>query len=474
MTDITKHRIIYAAADLLSVATGWFCFNMLRYNFFRDADEMWYSVCDFLLSAPVILGQIAVPVCMLILYVISGSYNRSNTLYKSRLDETLNTLTVSFTGMLGIYFTALLNNNIPERLEAYELMAVLLCCLFVPTAFVRLIILNHNAKLIKQGRYAMKTLVVDASPANEAKLARILTSRATSGLKIIACVDLNDSCPQPTLQGIPVEKTDDIESLCHRLGIQAIVVLSSGNIAYTAGLLDSLYRLDLPMFITPDLHSLILARPRLATVSGEPLVDITNAKISPASVNLKRLGDIVVSALALIMLSPLLAALAIVVKLDSPGPVFYRQTRIGYHKKPFRIIKFRSMRADAETNGPALSSANDPRVTHFGHIMRKYRLDELPQFWNVLIGQMSLVGPRPEREFFLKKILERHPASSLLHQVRPGITSWGMVSYGYASNVNQMMERLYYDLLYIENISLATNLKIILHTVDTVINGRGK
>ncbi len=133
MTNIEKHRIIYATADFLSVAAGWFCFNLLRYRFFRDADEIWYSLSSFLLSGPVVLGQIAVPVCMLILYAISGSYNRSNTLYKSRLDEVLNTLAVSLIGTLGIYFTALLNNNIPERLEAYELMAVLLVCLFLPT-----------------------------------------------------------------------------------------------------------------------------------------------------------------------------------------------------------------------------------------------------------------------------------------------------------------------------------------------------
>ena len=474
MTNIEKHRIIYATADFLSVAAGWFCFNLLRYRFFRDADEIWYSLSSFLLSGPVVLGQIAVPVCMLILYAISGSYNRSNTLYKSRLDEVLNTLAVSLIGTLGIYFTALLNNSIPERLEAYELMAVLLVCLFLPTVCVRILILKRNAKRIREGKYAMKTLVVGATPANEAKLARILASRATSGLKIVVCADFDGSCTRQSLQGIPVRYTEDIESLCRQVGIQAIIVLSSGDIAHTAEILDRLYRLDLPMFITPDLHSLILARPRLATVSSEPLVDITNAKIPPASVNLKRLGDIVVSAISLVILSPLFAVLAAVVKLDSPGPVFYRQTRIGYHKKPFRIIKFRSMQTDAEANGPALSSGNDPRVTRCGHIMRKYRLDELPQFWNVLCGQMSLVGPRPEREYFLKKILERHPASTLLHQVRPGITSWGMVSYGYASDVNQMMERLYYDLLYIENVSLATDLKIILHTVDTVINGRGK
>ena len=185
------------------------------------------------------------------------------------------------------------------------------------------------------------------------------------------------------------------------------------------------------------------------------------------------MGDIVVSALSLIVLSPVLAAIAIAVKCDSKGPAIYRQQRIGLHKKPFMINKFRTMRIDAEDCGPALSRHDDPRITPLGHFLRKYRLDELPQFWNVLIGDMSLVGPRPEREYYIRQIIARHPAYSLIHQVRPGITSWGMVKYGYASDVDQMLERLEYDLLYIENVSLGVDLKILFYTVSTVVTGKG-
>ncbi len=165
--------------------------------------------------------------------------------------------------------------------------------------------------------------------------------------------------------------------------------------------------------------------------------------------------------------------MAIIIKRQSPGPVIYRQTRIGRHKRPFNILKFRSMRVDAETNGPSLSTVDDPRVTPVGRFMRKYRIDELPQFWNVLRGDMSLVGPRPEREFYIRRILERAPYYSLIHQVRPGITSWGMVKYGYASSVEQMIERMKYDLLYIENLSFGVDIKIIFYTFNTVITGKG-
>jgi exopolysaccharide biosynthesis polyprenyl glycosylphosphotransferase len=195
--------------------------------------------------------------------------------------------------------------------------------------------------------------------------------------------------------------------------------------------------------------------------------------MNQSTVNIKRLSDIIVSALTLIIISPILLAISIAIKSTSKGPIIYKQKRIGYHKKPFNIYKFRSMVVDAEQSGPALSSLNDPRITPLGRFMRKYRIDELPQFWNVLKGDMSLVGPRPEREYYIKQIVERAPYYSLIHQVRPGITSWGMVKYGYASDVDGMINRLKYDLLYIENVSFLVDLKIMFYTVHTIFTGKG-
>lgn len=213
---------------------------------------------------------------------------------------------------------------------------------------------------------------------------------------------------------------------------------------------------------------------KLRDIYGQPLVDLTHSSMGEAGVNIKRTIDVTTSILTLIVLSPLYAALAIWVKLDSKGPIFYRQERIGKHQKPFNIIKFRTMRTDAEADGPQLSEDNDPRVTRAGRVMRKYRLDELPQFYNVLKGNMSIVGPRPERKFYINQIMKKAPYYTLLYQTRPGITSWGMVQYGYASTVDEMVERSKYDMLYISNMSILVDMKIILYTIITILEGRGK
>ena len=474
MRQITRERIIYAAADFISVAAGWFVFNVIRY-FTIPTGMAWGSLRAFLLDRVLVMGQIVVPVTMVLLYALAGSYNRSNTLYKSRLDEVVTAFVVSFAGMLGIFFTALINDNIPERLTNYEIMLALLLCLFVPTATARLIITTRNARRIRDGRYAIRTLVVGASEKNTAKLRRILDSESMSGLKVVACLDVDNKTHRESILGLPVVHDDDYAAVCRRLGVHAVIMLPSQfGLGRSSEIMSKLYALDKPLFVTPDLMSMMTSRHRVSQVTSEPLVDITNANIPPSSVNMKRLGDIVVSGAALLLLLPVYAAVALAVKMDSHGPVFYRQERIGYHKRPFKIIKFRTMRTDAEAGGPALTRDNDPRVTRVGAFLRKYRLDELPQFWNVVKGEMSIVGPRPERAYYIERIARRVPSYSLIHQVRPGITSWGMVKYGYAADVDQMIERLPYDLLYIENVSFGVDLKILFHTVATVLSGRGK
>lgn len=474
MKQVNRQRIKLAVTDLLSSAAGFLIFDIVR--FYTLPQHMRSALLlDFLSIKPLIAEQIIVPFVMVGLFALFGSYNRTNTLYKSRLEETLVTAVVAFVTMLIVFFVALVDDSIPERITNYELMLALLVSLFVPVFLVRMVVMNSNAKRVRQGEYAINTVVVGASPATVNRLKRIRKSAAPLGLKINACVDVDNSIDADEFDGLPVLHGDDVCRLCRSCNAQAVLIMpSEKGPGITAKTIERLYSLHIPLFLSPELPGIMGLRPRFSSVTGEPVVDITNARTSPAALNFKRLGDIAVSLIALVLLLPVFAAIAIAVKIDSKGPVIYRQRRIGRRKEPFMINKFRTMRVDAEHDGPSLATADDPRVTSTGRFLRKYRLDELPQFWNVLIGEMSLVGPRPEREHYIVKIIERCPAYALVHQVRPGITSWGMVKYGYASNVDQMIERLDYDLLYLDNVSLAVDLKILFHTVDTVINGRGQ
>jgi exopolysaccharide biosynthesis polyprenyl glycosylphosphotransferase len=226
--------------------------------------------------------------------------------------------------------------------------------------------------------------------------------------------------------------------------------------------------------IIPDVYDILSGSVKMTSIFGEPLIEISNHYLLPWQKVLKRVMDIFASVLSLVILSPIYMIVAFIVKATSHGPVFYSHERIGLNGQPFTMYKFRSMYVDAERNGPSLSSKDDPRITPFGKFMRKVRLDELPQFYNVLIGEMSLVGPRPERRHFIDLIVKEAPHYRLLHKIKPGITSWGQVKFGYAENVEEMIQRMKYDLLYLENMSILVDLKILIYTVLIVVQGRGK
>jgi exopolysaccharide biosynthesis polyprenyl glycosylphosphotransferase len=255
---------------------------------------------------------------------------------------------------------------------------------------------------------------------------------------------------------------------------EVIIAIESSEHELLKKIINKLEYRKLTIKVIPDMYDILTGMVKMSSIIGTPLIQISHDLMPPWEENLKRIIDVIASFVLLILLSPVYVVLAIGVKLSSPGPILYNHERIGRYGKPFQIYKFRSMYKNAEAGGPALSSHNDSRITKFGKYMRKMRLDELPQFYNVLIGDMSLVGPRPERQYFIDQIVKKAPHFNHLQKVRPGITSWGQVKFGYASDVDEMIERLKYDILYIENMSLIVDFKILIYTIKTILKASGK
>ena len=338
----------------------------------------------------------------------------------------------------------------------------------------RIAIPADAATKIHTRKWEFNTLVVGCGR-QAAKLMRDLKNRTESlGYHIVGYVDIGEGACSRQLDA-PIYPDNDLQALCDALDVKEILVsLDDNNHVQLNNVVNKLFPLNRPIKIQNDNFYRLLGRVKLSNIFGTPFVDVCTCAISEGEKNIKRLSDIIISAITLLVISPLIAVLAILIKRDSRGPVFYSQERIGYHHKPFKLYKLRTMYVDAESDGqPRLSSPDDKRITRVGRILRKYRLDELPQFWNVLKGDMSLVGPRPEREYYIQKIMEKAPYYTLMYQIRPGITSWGMVKYGYARNIDEMIQRLQYDIIYLENMSLLVDLKIIIYTIRTVLGGRG-
>ncbi|MDR2495807.1 MAG: sugar transferase [Tannerellaceae bacterium] len=448
-----RQTLKYLAADFLSASMAWMMFNVLRYyevalylGFGRLSDYMTYKV--------VWEVQLCVPFFWIVLYYFSGYYNR--TFGKSGMDDFFGTLLSVALGTTVLFFIIVLN-DIPYSFEVYyRFFFFLFGVHFALTYLFRTLVTADGRRRVRRGEWVIRTLIIGRGETADS----ICRHLSETGYRVQAC--LGEDEIDSRLNGILADERID----------EIIVAADSTDHDRLPALLYSLYHCKCPLKIVATKPG-PLSRARLSNIRGLPLVDVTDNNFSEAGKNIKLWTDKLVAALALIILLPLYIYIMCRVRRDSPGPVIFRQERTGYRGKPFMMYKFRTMFVGAEDSGPLLASDNDARVTPFGRFMRKYRLDELPQFWNVLRGDMSLVGPRPERKHFIDLIVRQAPWYYLLHNVRPGITSLGMVKYGYAHSVEQMLERLEYDMLYYENMSLGFDLTILAYTVRTVFTGKG-
>lgn len=466
--QITK----YIVADLVAAACSWVLFFLFR-KIYLEPEKFGYKV-DVVFDDRFWLGLVIVPLFWLMLYSIVGLYNKIFRRY--RIQELGQVLLYSFIGVMVIFFTLLLDDEVANYTYLYRSFLTLFGLHFGFTILFRLLLTNRTVKRVHRREIGFNTAIIGMNEKALNTYHEIEGIKNSPGNKFVGYVVVNGGSGLLKEEGLPeLGHFTEIHKIIEEHQLEEVIIaMESSEHEHLSKILNELEGCNVLIKIIPDMYDILSGSVKMTSIFGAPLIEI-DPEIMPAwQFSIKRFIDITASLLALLILAPFLLVIAILVKLSSPGPIIFKQVRIGIHGQPFNIYKFRSMGLNAEDDGPQLSSRNDPRITSIGVFMRRTRMDELPQFFNVVKGDMSLVGPRPEREHFINEIMKEAPHYRHLHKVRPGISSWGQVKYGYAENVDEMIQRLKYDILYIENMSLAVDLKIMFYTLLIIMKGSGK
>ena len=451
--------------DWLTAIIAWSTFYYVR--------KVKLEMTEFNVNESFYYGIFFIPIAWVLLYTLQGSYHDVRRLHRIKIFNL--TFVGTVIGVVLLFFVLLLDDEINGYKQYYSAVFLLFAIQFTLTFIPRLIIVSIIVSRIHNRKAGFRTMIIGGSEKAIDIYNEIQNLPKGTGNMFVGFINLNGVDRQLEKTLTYLGHIDDVEAILRKNNIeQVIIAVESVEHDRLRNVISRLEGGDVKIKILPDMYDILSGTVKMNNIFGALLIEV-NTDVMPIWQRItKRIIDIVASFISLIILTPMFIVLGVLVKTSSPGPILFFQERIGKNGVTFNIIKFRTMVTDAEKAGPQLSSSNDPRITRIGRFMRKSRLDEFPQFWNVLVGDMSLVGPRPERQFYIDQIAKIEPQFHQLTKVRPGITSWGQVKYGYAENVSQMVARMKFDLLYLKNRTLSLDFKIMLYTILIIFKGKGK
>ena len=458
-------KYLFLFFDYLLALTSWSVFYYFR--------KTQIEHIQFEFSEKFYLGLLVIPLLWVSGYWIFGSYD--NVYRKYRMQVLAKTFMSSLIGTLLVFFVFILDDSITVYSDYYLSFIVLFGLQFILTFTARIILTTNIVKRIHQKKIGFNSLIIGGNNKAYETYLEINDGKNYGGNIFLGYIRVNgkDTILKEYIPELGV--VSDLHRAIQDNDIEEVIIaVESADHKVLETLLNELEGYDLIIKIIPDTYDILSNKVKTNNIFGTPFMELKTDIMPKWQKRIKRGLDVTFSLIAIALLSPAYIIIPILIKSGSKGKVIFKQKRIGLHGNEFEILKFRTMKENSEKNGPQLSSENDKRITKVGKFLRKTRLDEIPQFFNVLKKEMSIVGPRPERQYFIDKIVQEAPHFKHIHKVVPGITSWGQVKYGYAENVEEMVQRLKYDILYIKNQSLALDLKILLYTVIIVLQRKGK
>lgn len=456
--------VLFIIIDWITAIFSWSLFFFLRKTIIEKQ--------EFELEINFYLGIVCIPFAWLFLYALQGTYFETRRMFRLRI---LNmTFLSSSAGSILIFFALLLDDDVRSYRDYYQSFLLIFGIHFLSAVTVRLIATSFLVSIVRKKGQGFKTLIVGGNE-KALEIYQELINLPKNVNDFVGYININ-GVDHLLKDFIPnLGEVSHLEELVKKFEIEEVIIACESSDHNR--LKDILVRIDdikTKIKVLPDMYVILAGSVKMTNIYGALLIEITSDPMPYWERAIKRLMDIILSFVAAILLIPFYVIMAIAVKISSQGPILFLQERVGLNGNQFKIIKFRTMYVNSEAAGPQLSSADDPRITNIGRFMRKTRLDEFPQFINVLMGDMSLVGPRPERQFYIDQIVKIEPQYLHLNRVRPGITSWGQVKYGYAENVEQMLQRMKFDLIYLKNRSLALDIKIMFYTIIIVFKAKGR